>query len=160
VSGFSNQVLDAIGRQLSAAQPLTGSCSPDASRHQLRRSLRAVAGSRGQGTFRGSNYAGSHDLRHTFATWLEDKAVPARVIDELMGHAPSRASAFAVNAASPMGAVYRHTTSAMEARVITAVEGRLAKALKVAERVGPTGRRRDGGLRRSLVTSVSGRLTW
>jgi hypothetical protein len=37
-------------------------------------------------------------------TWLEDEAVPARVIDELMGHAPSRASAFAVDAASPMGA--------------------------------------------------------
>jgi integrase len=29
---------------------------------------------------------GAHDLRHTFATWLEDAAIPARVIDELMGH--------------------------------------------------------------------------
>jgi integrase len=28
---------------------------------------------------------GPHDLRHTFATWLEDGGVPARVIDELMG---------------------------------------------------------------------------
>ena len=30
---------------------------------------------------------GPHDLRHTFATWLEDAAIPSRVIDELMGHA-------------------------------------------------------------------------
>ena len=29
------------------------------------------------------------DLRHTFATWLEDGGVPARVIDELMGHRPA-----------------------------------------------------------------------
>jgi integrase len=33
---------------------------------------------------------GPHDLRHTFATWLEDGAVPARVIDELMGHQAGR----------------------------------------------------------------------
>ena len=30
---------------------------------------------------------GPHDLRHTFSTWLEDAGIPARVIDELMGHA-------------------------------------------------------------------------
>ena len=29
---------------------------------------------------------GSHDFRHTYATWLEDAGIPARVIDELMGH--------------------------------------------------------------------------
>ena len=29
---------------------------------------------------------GAHDLRHTYATWLEDAGIPARVIDELMGH--------------------------------------------------------------------------
>jgi integrase len=33
---------------------------------------------------------GPRDLRHTFATWLEDGAVPARVIDELMGHQAGR----------------------------------------------------------------------
>jgi len=33
---------------------------------------------------------GPHDLRHTFAIWLEDGAVPARVIDELMGHQAGR----------------------------------------------------------------------
>jgi hypothetical protein len=32
---------------------------------------------------------GAHDFRHTFSTWLEDAGVPARVIDELMGHQPS-----------------------------------------------------------------------
>jgi hypothetical protein len=35
---------------------------------------------------------GAHDFRHTFATWLEDSGIPARVIDEVMGHkATSRA---------------------------------------------------------------------
>jgi integrase len=33
---------------------------------------------------------GPHDLRHTFATWLEDAAIPSRVIDELMGHTSGR----------------------------------------------------------------------
>jgi integrase len=31
-------------------------------------------------------FRGSHDFRHTFSTWLEDAGIPARVIDELMGH--------------------------------------------------------------------------
>jgi len=94
---------------------------PGASRYQLRDDLRPVAGAGVQTHLYGLDLRGPHDLRHTFATWLEDEAVPARVIDELMGHAPSRPSAFAVDAASPMGAVYRHTT-----------------------RAGPTGRRWDG----------------
>jgi Cation efflux family/Phage integrase family len=33
---------------------------------------------------------GAHDFRHTFATWLEDGGIPARVIDELMGHQAGR----------------------------------------------------------------------
>jgi integrase len=32
---------------------------------------------------------GAHDFRHTFATWLEDAGIPARVVDELMGHEAS-----------------------------------------------------------------------
>ena len=31
---------------------------------------------------------GAHDFRHTFATWLEDAGIPARVIDEVMGYGP------------------------------------------------------------------------
>jgi hypothetical protein len=49
---------------------------------------------------------GAHDFRHTFATWLEDAGIPARVIDELMGHeATSRG---AQQLGSAMGAHYRH----------------------------------------------------
>jgi Phage integrase family len=33
---------------------------------------------------------GPHDLRHSFSTWLEDEGIPARVIDELIGHQRSR----------------------------------------------------------------------
>jgi integrase len=38
----------------------------------------------------GLDLHGPHDLRHTFATWLEDGGIPARVIDELMGHHTGR----------------------------------------------------------------------
>jgi hypothetical protein len=54
---------------------------------------------------------GPHDLRHTFATWLEDAAIPSRVIGELMGHAGGRRDRGA--GGSPMGRVYRETTPAM-----------------------------------------------
>jgi integrase len=51
---------------------------------------------------------GAHDFRHTFSTWLEDAGIPARVIDELMGHQASGRSGR--HQASTIGAHYRHTT--------------------------------------------------
>ncbi|HET8647036.1 MAG TPA: tyrosine-type recombinase/integrase [Vicinamibacteria bacterium] len=74
---------------------------------------------------------GAHDFRHTFATWLEDAGVPARVIDEVMGHeATSRTGQ---QRGSAMGAHYRHTTPEMAARIATAIEQRLRLVLEVAE---------------------------
>jgi hypothetical protein len=74
---------------------------------------------------------GAHDFRHTFATWLEDAGIPARVIDEVMGHeATSRVSQ---QQGSAMGAHYRHTTPEMAARISTAIEQRLKVVLQVAE---------------------------
>jgi len=73
---------------------------------------------------------GPHDLRHTFTTWLEDAAIPSRVIDELMGHASGRRDRGA--GGSPMGRVYRETTPAMVARVTAAVDDRIGRALAVA----------------------------
>jgi hypothetical protein len=35
-----------------------------------------------------------HHLRHAFATWLEDAALPSRVIDELMGYVGGAATAW------------------------------------------------------------------
>ena len=76
---------------------------------------------------------GAHDFRHTFATWLEDAGIPARVIDEVMGHeATSRGGQ---QRGSAMGAHYRHTTPEMAARIATAIEQRLTVVLKVAEQV-------------------------
>ena len=49
---------------------------------------------------------GAHDLRHTFATWLEGAGILARVIDEVMGHeATSRVSQ---QRGSAMGATTHH----------------------------------------------------
>jgi len=73
---------------------------------------------------------GPHDLRHTFATWLEDAAIPSRVIDEVMGHAGGRH----LEQGSRMGRVYRETTPEMVARIVAAVETRLAVVLEVAQR--------------------------
>jgi hypothetical protein len=74
---------------------------------------------------------GAHDFRHTFATWLEDAGIPARVIDEVMGHEAS--SRTGQQRGSAMGAHYRHTTPEMAARIAVAVEQRLTVVLKVAE---------------------------
>jgi integrase len=74
---------------------------------------------------------GAHDLRHTFATWLEDAGIPARVIDELMGHEATGRSG--QQRGSAMGAHYRHTTPEMAARMIAALQQRLTVVLQVAE---------------------------
>ncbi len=71
----------------------------------------------------GAAAARSHDLRHTFATWLEDGGIPARVIDELMGHHAGR---HREHDGSAVGAHYRHMTPQMQARVLTVIEQRLA----------------------------------
>ena len=74
---------------------------------------------------------GAHDFRHTFATWLEDAGIPARFIDEVIGHeATSRGSQ---QRGSAMGAHYRHTTPEMAARIATAIEQRLTVMLEAAE---------------------------
>jgi integrase len=74
---------------------------------------------------------GPHDLRHTFSTWLEDAGIPARVIDELMGHQRSRHGE--LEGGSRIGARYRHTTNAMAVRVVQAIQERLTIALRVAQ---------------------------
>jgi integrase len=76
---------------------------------------------------------GAHDFRHTCATWLEDAGIPARVIDELMGHEASTRGAQHLD--STMGAHYRHTTPEMATRVVTAIQDRLAGVVSVAEQV-------------------------
>jgi len=70
---------------------------------------------------------GPHDLRHTYATWLADAGILSRVIDELMGHSGG------AREGSPMGRTYRHTTPEMLARVVAALEERLAGALPVPQ---------------------------
>jgi hypothetical protein len=74
---------------------------------------------------------GAHDFRHTFATWLEDAAIPARVIDELMGHEATGRGAQQLSSA--MGTHYRHTTPEMAARVVTAIQARLAVVVRTAK---------------------------
>ncbi|HEY2958893.1 MAG TPA: tyrosine-type recombinase/integrase [Actinomycetota bacterium] len=78
---------------------------------------------------------GPHDLRHTYATWLEEDGIPARVIDELMGH---RAGGRSGLDGSAIGRHYRHTTAEMHARVVAALEERLATMLQGAEKLAST----------------------
>jgi hypothetical protein len=77
---------------------------------------------------------GAHDLRHTFATWLEDAGIPARVIDELMGHQAGRRGE---RDGSMIGTRYRHMTAAMQARVVAVIGDRLAVALAAMPQVCP-----------------------
>jgi integrase len=76
---------------------------------------------------------GPHDLRHTFSTWLEDAGIPARVIDELMGHERSRRGE--LEGGSRIGARYRHTTPEMAIRVAAALQERLVIVVQVAEAI-------------------------
>jgi integrase len=76
---------------------------------------------------------GPHDLRHTFSTWLEDAGIPARVIDELMGHERSRRGE--LDGGSRIGARYRHTTPEMAVRVADAIQERLTVVVRVAEAI-------------------------
>jgi Phage integrase family len=75
---------------------------------------------------------GAHDFRHTYATWLEDAGIPARVIDELMGH---QASSRGHLRGSTIGVHYRHTTPEMADRAVEAMQQRLTVVLGVAELV-------------------------
>ena len=131
------------GRRGAAPAPPGGTVLapvPDASRYRLRHAyLRALRQARDHGHLLGLDLRGPHDLRHTFATWLEDDGIPARVIDELMGHAATRRSSWAADGMSAMGAVYRHTTTEMEARVLRALDTRLALVVEVVESTGLTG---------------------
>jgi integrase len=74
---------------------------------------------------------GPHDLRHTFSTWLEDAGIPARVIDELMGHERSRRGE--LDGGSRIGARYRHTTPEMAVRVAAVIQERLIVVVRTAE---------------------------
>jgi integrase len=73
---------------------------------------------------------GPHDLRHTFATWLEVAGIPGRVIDELMGHDNTHRAR--QDRVSRIGMGYRDTTPEMLMRAVAAIESRLAVVLEVA----------------------------
>ena len=73
---------------------------------------------------------GPHDLRHTYATWLEDAGIPGRVIDELMGHDNTHRAR--QDRVSRIGMGYRDTTPEMLMRAVAAIESRLAVMLEVA----------------------------
>jgi integrase len=73
---------------------------------------------------------GPHDLRHTYATWLEDAGIPGRVIDELMGHDNTHRAR--QDRVSRIGMGYRTTTPEMLMRAVAAIESRLTVVLEVA----------------------------
>jgi integrase len=103
------------------------------SRHGFRR-LYQHATHRTQRDLAHLQLRGPHDLRHSFSTWLEDAGIPARVIDELMGHQRSRRGE--LEGGSRIGARYRHTTE-MAVRVLQALDARLTLTLRVPEAITP-----------------------
>jgi integrase len=80
---------------------------------------------------------GPHDLRHTYATWLEDGGIPGRVIDELMGHVAGRRGE---REGSLIGTRYRHMTAEMQARVAAVIEQQLTPAVASVPQVCPKDR--------------------
>jgi len=138
-----DQVREAIGRRLTGgARPedlvlpgpggsngIPRGARAPLSTNNLRRVYKAAVDAGGE-EFAHLDLRGPHDLRHTFATWLEDAAIPSRVIDELMGHAGGRRDRG--GGASPMGRVYLETTPATVARVTAALDDRIGRALAVA----------------------------
>jgi hypothetical protein len=102
------------------------------STHNLRRVYQAAVVAAGEDLAH-LDLRGPYDLRHTFATWLEDAGIPSRVIDELMGHAGGRRGGS--TAGSPMGRIYRETTPAMLARVTAALDDRIGNAERILTRM-------------------------
>jgi integrase len=146
-----DQVREAIGRQLTGGtQPedlvlpgpggsngIPRGARAPLSTNNLRRVYKAAVETAGA-ELGHLDLRGPHDLRHTFATWLEDAAIPSRVIDELMGHASGRRDHAA--GGSLMGRIYRETTPAMVARVTAALDDRIGHARAVAAYVLREGR--------------------
>jgi hypothetical protein len=115
--------------------PATGdhfpiSWQPSLSTHNLRRVYQAAVAAAGKDLAH-LDLHGPHDLRHTFATWLEDAGIPSRVIDELMGHSGGHRGGGGDG--SPMGRIYRETTPAMLTRVTTVLDDRISRAEQVAK---------------------------
>jgi integrase len=140
---MSERVRQAIGRQLAAgARPdelvfpgpggsngIPRGARTPLSTHNLRRVYQAAVAAAGENLAH-LDLHGPHDLRHTFATWLEDAGIPSRVIDELMGHSVGRRGQSGVD--SPMGRIYRETTPLMLARVTAALDERIGEAKAIA----------------------------
>jgi Phage integrase family/Penicillinase repressor len=137
----ANELVSALARQGRAIRPTTvetalgelaamGLAAPDVTGPARRWSPLAPSG---DPLLDAVDLRGAHDFRHTFATWLEDAGIPARVIDELMGHEASTRGA--QHLGSTMGAHYRHTTPEMATRVVMAIQTRLVVVVSVAEQV-------------------------
>ncbi len=77
---------------------------------------------------------GPHDFRHTLSTWLEEAGIPARVIDEIMGHQSGQTTRRTPrDSGSRIGSRYRHTTPEMAERVVAAIEERLELVIDAAQ---------------------------